>query len=260
MPGSLKDKLPNLALRGPELATIAMKELRGLLAQDLAFQPTIAYGSVAFTVKAHFKLGQPHPPHDLFSRVNGPLNFTGGLDGPQLANVIASEFEIMMSRDYAFQGSVAYRNVEAKLSVSVHLGSPHVPGETRQVCVLHGEAPLKIIPKDSAVVAIEREFFLKNPNLDRIHHDMPIVIQRATPPQAVIQENQLPGESQTPLVNGPGIENKEYIYDKTQFDIPGVPTDTDFSEKAAAHLGVPLQTGQFALRPEGASKERTKAD
>lgn len=243
MASQLKDRLPNRSLSGPELAEISRKELRGLLAVDPAFAPNIAYRSVAITVEARYDLGIPHPPHLLRSRA--PALPVENLNGPKLLAIISEIFAGMVSGDYAFQGSVAYKRIEIVLTVTVHLGTPYEPKVSENVmCEVTGEAPLPApLPEKAVVVALERKVLLENPNIDRINHDMPIIVQRATPPKQFAPDNQLSGEPPTVVMGSPGIENLEFRYDPTQFGSPAKPVDTDISQRAAARLGVPQQTG-----------------
>lgn len=242
MPGQLKDKLPNRSLSGHELAEISRQEFRDMLVRDHAFAPNIAYKIVAMTIEAKYELGHPHPPHDLRSRVR--FCEVKNLHGPTLVKIAMDHLEHMLHSDYIFRGSTAYKRSDITFTAIFHLGNPYEPKVGVDVdCVLAGGAPLDPIPEKSAVVALERKVTLDNPNIDRINHDMPIIVQRSTPPTASVPENQLSGEPPTAVIGAPGIENLEYRYDKTLFPSPVASVDTDISQKAAARLGVPQQTG-----------------
>lgn len=244
MPGQLADKLPNRALSGPELGKIWLKELDAVLRKDEAFAPTIAYKLAAVSISARFDLGIPHAPFDLTSRM--PRCEIKNLRGPTLIELCLVHGAAMTSRHYAFQGSVAYRRSEITLTITLHLGDPYIPEPGVEVdCVVTGEAPLpEPRPEQTVVIALERKVILENPNIDRINHGMPIILQRANPPAAVVPDNQLTGEPPTVVIGAPTIDNLEFRYDATQFPAPAPPVDVDISQKAAARLGVPQHTGQ----------------
>ena len=242
MAGSLRDKLPNRALSGPELSAITVKEANALLRADLAFAPEVAYKSAAVSIEADFDLGIPHAPFKLQSRM--PPAKIPNLRGPRLIEAVLLELTKMMGRHYGFQGSVAYKRSDITLRITVHLGEPYTPNGATVECVITGEAPLpEPRPERTVVVGLERKFVLENPNIDRINHDMPIIVQRAQLPQAIIPENQLPGEPPTAVIGAPVVENLEFRYDATQFEAPAPAVDQDISQQAAARLGVPQHTG-----------------
>ena len=239
---SLKDKLPNRALSGPELAEISRKEFRDMLVRDHAFAPNIAYKIVALTVEAKYELGIPHPAHVLHSRVRHCE--VKNLHGPVLMKIAQDHLEHELRTNYVFQGSTAHKRSEITFTAIFHLGNPYEPEDGADVdCVLAGEAPLNPLPEKCVVVALERKVTLGNPNIDRINHDMPIIVQRSTAPVIQVPDNQLPGEPPTAVIGAPGVENLEFRYDKTQFPAPVAPVDTDVSQKISARLGVPQQSG-----------------
>lgn len=236
MPGALKDKLPNRALSGPELALISEMELRGLLEKDPAFAPNIWYRAAAFSLEVDFALGFPHGLRRLNSRTITMKEPRVVLTGAALQAFAVEEFRQMVSRDYGFHGSVAYKRVQLTLTATFHV----VPSEVEEAGVVTGGTPLpEILRSGAVVISLQRKVVLENPNIDRINHGMPIVVQRATPPPVMMPENQLPGEPPTAVLGAPQIENMEFRYDATQFPAPTPPVDSDMSAVAAARLGVP---------------------
>lgn len=240
MPGSIKDQLPNRALSGPELGAISKFELAAMLDRDPTFSANIAYTAVACTIEVTYTLPPPHPKHELrsrFTRVEGK-NLTGKL----LRDFLLAEFDKMGARDYIFGMSGAYRKSTFTFRVVVHVADPYEPNEGRS-SVITGEAPLVLEGAvRTSVIGLERTVKLENPNIDRINHDLPIIVQRATMPEPP-PANNLPGEPPTQAIGAPGVQNLEFKYDRTQFPAPEAPVDADISQLAAAKLGVPVQTG-----------------
>ncbi len=241
MPGALNKQLPNRALSGPELAAISKLELAEMMQRDPAFSADIAYKVAAYTIVLTYVLPVPHPKHELKSRA--PRGEGPELTGSLLQTLILEEFNHMVPRDFIFSGSGAYRSTLLNINLVVHLGDPHEPGTGKSMVT--GEAP---IPADypglarTSVIGLERVVKLENPNIDRISHGLPIIVQRATPPTPMVT-SQLPGEPPIQTIGAPGVENLEFRYDATQFEKPAPPVDTDISQIAAAKLGVPVQTG-----------------
>lgn len=242
MPGALKDQLPNRALSGVELAAITAVEIASMLNKDLAFAPNIAYSAAAFSIELEYVLPSPHPKHVLHSQTREGIG--DDLTGLLLRDLILMEFDQMVPRDYVFGLSAAYRRAEVTICVVVHVADPHGPKEgARSKLTGHPPLPLDNLQAVlSTVIGLQRKVTLDNPNLDRIHHGLPIVVQRATPPVPPPASN-LPGEPPTQVIGSPGVENKEFRYDATQFATTAQPVDTDISQSAAAKLGVPVQTG-----------------
>jgi hypothetical protein len=244
MPTNLKDRLPNRALSGMELRAISILELRAMLEKDPAFSANVGYRFAAFSLEAKYVLPYPHPVHTITSRVRRT-------EGPALAGMVlfqaaVEELDKMTQRDFIFGNSSAFRTATITLTAVFHVAGPYDlrEGADKIVGVITGEAPLpEPLPPNASVIAQERVVKLENPNIDRINHGLPIIVQRATPPVPVIPPNQLPGEPPSAMVNPPGVENLEYRYDASQFPAPEKPVDTDISQKAAARLGVPVQTG-----------------
>lgn len=242
MPGALKDQLPNRALSGLELAAITKVELEDMLKKDLAFAPNIAYSAAAFSIELEYVLPSPHPKHVLHSKTREGEG--DDLTGLLLRDLILVEFDQMVPRDYVFGLSAAYRHAGLTISLVVHVADPHEPKQGSR-SKLTGQPPLmldKLQVLRTSVVGLQRKVTLDNPNLDRIHHGLPIVVQRATPPVPP-PASTLPGEPPTQVIGSPGVENKEFRYDATQFATTAQPVDTDISQSAAAKLGVPVQTG-----------------
>lgn len=253
MPGQLKDKLPNRSLSGPELAAITKWELTEMLKLDPAFSGEIAYAAVALKIELAYVLPHPHPKHELTSRfqpLEGP-----NLTGLMMGELIFAEFDKMTTRDFIFGTSGAYRQAELTIRVVAHVAGPYVPDGKDHPGRLMGEAPLPPLiyyathgeaptAQRTSVLGLERKVKLLNPNIDRINHGLPIVVQRAAPPQPPPVANQLPGEPPPAQIIGTAtVENLEFRYDPTQFPAPEAPVDSDVSQQAAAKLGVPVQTG-----------------
>lgn len=169
------------------------------------------------------------------------------LSGSELKEIAVQEFRRMLDLDYAFQGSVAYPRAAFTLSATFHLPFPHpvheLKSRVKKDGVIEGEAPLAPLPENAAVVGLEREVTLENPNLDRVHHDLPIVLQRAVPPKPIVADNPLPGEPQMATVLPAGVENVELRYDKTDYPAPAEPVQRDVSAQKAEEMGVPARSG-----------------
>lgn len=237
----MKDRLPNRSLNGPELAAISRLELIGMMERDPAFAENIAYAAAAFRVEAVYELPSPHPGHNILSRA--PKGSGPDLTGKLLQGVILEEFDRMIGRDYIFGLSAAYRRAKVTLRLVVHLGDPREPDEARTSLVT-GEAPMVLDPppERTSVIGLQRVVSLDNPNIDRINHGMPIIVQVATPPLPP-PISKLPGEPPLQVIGAPGVENKEFHYDRALFESPTPPIDSDISKTAAAALGIPIQTG-----------------
>ncbi len=183
------------------------------------------------------------------------------LTGPELKKIALVEFERMLDSDYAFQGSVAYRQVAIEIRAVFHLGFPHPVHELQSRVqpnaegTVAGAPPLNPVPEESSVVGLRREVRLENPNLDRITHGLPIVVQRATPPVANMPDSTLPGESAAIAMQA-GFETIEHKYDASTMPETAQPVDTDISQEAAERFGVPVTTG-MGLRTK---RVKEKAD
>jgi hypothetical protein len=179
------------------------------------------------------------------------------LSGPELKAIALKEFESMLDRDYAFSGSVAYKRITFAIQATFHLGFPHAPHilQSRAVQtedgIVEGAPPLNPPAEEATVVGLERTVELENPNLDRINHGLPITIQRATPPKAIIPDSQLPGEPPAAVINAPGVETLEFKYDPEGLPPVKPAVDRDISAEKAAELGVSQTTGGLGLRKKG---------
>ena len=169
---------------------------------------------------------------------NKPLN------GEEVKAIAAKEFLAMLDRECMLTRGIAYRRVAISFSATFHLGSPHQPLEIKSRThptdgAVEGEAPLIPEPEDAALVAVERDIALDNPNLARVHHDLPIKIQERMPPRPITMDPVIPGEPPQ-AVTDPYSEfkNTELRYDKTQYPDAPPPVDRDMSEAKAAALGV----------------------
>lgn len=175
------------------------------------------------------------------------------LIGPEVVEIMCKEFRAMLERDCMMGKQIAYKKVTATLTATFNFGYPHPPGhkivsrlkpeqvEDGQEPVMMGElAKLPGVPEDEqAVVALERDVKIDNPNLARVQHDMPIVVQERKPPQPVNPGNILPGEMPAAVLNPfPEVETHKLTYDKTQYPEANPSVDRDVSEAAAEKLGV----------------------
>ena len=174
------------------------------------------------------------------------------LIGPEVVEIAVKEFRAMLERDCMFGKQIAYKKVTFTLAGTFNFGYPHPPkhvvnsrvkpeevkeGEDR---VVEGEVPLKgVAEEDQVVVALERDVRIDNPNLARVQHDMPIVVQERKQPNPVNPGIVLPGETPAAILNPfPEVETHKLTYDKTQYPQADPPVDRDVSETAAERLGV----------------------
>lgn len=175
------------------------------------------------------------------------------LIGPEVVEILCQEFRAMLVRDCMFGKQIAYKKISATLTVSCNFGYPHPPKHVvvsrlkpeevkeGEDSIIAGElAKLDGVPEDEqVVVALERDVKIDNPNLARVQHDMPIVVQERKPPQPVNPGNVLPGETPAAVLNPfPEVETHKLTYDKTQYPVADPPVDRDVSEAAAEKLGV----------------------
>lgn len=242
MPGALNKQLPNRSLSGPELKQITLYELREMMKVDPAFSPKIAYQVAAFTITVLYALPFPHEPHQLTSRVPS-LKVAAVLTGEVLANCVAREFERMTALDYIFGSSGAYKKADIVITLAVHVGNPVATEDSDANGEIQGEVPLKApLPKENSFIGLQRIVTLTNPNIDRIAHDLPIVIQRSAPATPILHESPLKGEPPASLINPPTVINDEHHYDKTQFPVERPPVDKDVTLLLAAKFGVPVRS------------------
>lgn len=168
------------------------------------------------------------------------------LTGPELLEIAVQEFRSMLSKDFAFQGSIAYRRAAFTLSGTFHLGVPfpadHIArSRVKPEGAIEGEVPLVEVPgEETHLVSLERDISLDNPNLARVQHDMPIVVQEKKPPKSRdINTPLLPGEIPQDIANPfPEIETHNLRYDKAGYPPADPPVDRDVSDKKAKELGV----------------------
>ncbi len=168
------------------------------------------------------------------------------LNGREVLEIAVQEFRAMLERDCMMAPGIAYRRVAMTLSATFQLGQPHQPltvkSRVRQAeegAVVEGEIPLNPPEPDTEVLALERDVDLPNPNLARVHHDLPIRLQERKPPVPIMIENPIPGEPPQSLTNPyPEIETRELRYDKTQYPAAEPPVDRDVSEEKAGGLGL----------------------
>lgn len=175
----------------------------------------------------------------------------------------------MLERECMLTRGIAYRRVAISIQATFHLGQPHQPMELKSRIKateqIEGEAPLVELckcghgqsrhgigeaacgdcecrayePSEAVLVSLERDVTLDNPNLARVHHDMPIRLQEKMPPRTLIMDPVIPGEPPQAATDPyPEFKNTDLRYDKTQYPEGPAPVDRDVSEKKAAELGV----------------------
>jgi hypothetical protein len=174
------------------------------------------------------------------------------LTGEELRHILVKNFDKMLANDYAFMRTIAYSRVAVTLSATMHLGQPKEVHVTRSYTkadgVIEGEVPL-VEPDDAAVlIGLERDVVLDNPNLARVHHDLPIKVQGNAPPRAMDYTTPLPGEPPPPFMTDPfpQVQTKEFRMDPTQYPPMTAPVDRDVSAEKAKGLGV--KTRAMGLR------------
>ena len=172
------------------------------------------------------------------------------LQGHEIRKCMVDDLDAMLAKDYVFSKGIAYKKCAYTISVTFHGGYPHqvheVQVRTRKTDVIEGEAPLKEPDEDAALVALEREVVLDNPNLARVHHDLPVVLQERMPPPPVQPMPTLPGEPPQELLNYPEVKNTELRYQKEDYPPLPEPKDRDVTEQVAAKMGI--QRGAKGLR------------
>lgn len=171
------------------------------------------------------------------------------LTGKECAQVIVDNVRQLLDNDCMFNPSIAYRKLAFTVTVTVHaadLSDPKPRAEARTRVraegVIEGDAPLVNPPEDAQFMAVERTVTVDNPNVTRVHHDLPIRVQ------------------QKALPNGPNdlfpkIETQELRYEKGEFPPLTEPVDKDVTEREAKRLGVPLPAPMEPL-PEVPSRRR----
>lgn len=152
------------------------------------------------------------------------------LKGDELIEIAVNAFRDQLKRDCYFLPNLTYRRVSFSLKATFHL-SELLPAHEISVRgpktgVLEGEPPLKLEEgDDSLVIGLERDVEVANPNLARVHNDLPITVQ--------VKKPQGPGEM------FPAFEDKKLLYDKGEYPAEKAPVDRDVSEQKAKELGVP---------------------
>jgi hypothetical protein len=176
--------------------------------------------------------------------------------GSELLEIAVQQFRDMLSRDYAFSHTIAYRKVAISFQATFHLGKPHEPHVVRSYTkpgeFIEGEAPLVEPDEDAVLVSLERDITLDNPNLARVHHDLPIKMTERRPPQPVPYENALPGEPPPPFMLDPypQMQTTEIRYDKRDYPPLEPPVDRDVSDTKAEQLGVKKRGTGMGLMKE----------
>jgi len=165
------------------------------------------------------------------------------LNGEELMEIAVQQFRQMLQNDYAFSKQIAYPRVAMTLRATFHLGEPHPVREivsyTRASGSVEGEVPLNPEPEEGTLISLERDVKLDNPNLARVHHDIPIKIVDRKEPEVITNPNPLPGELMQTTNPFPSFETRELRYDKEQYPpMEPAPVDRDVSEQKAGELGV----------------------
>lgn len=219
------DTLPNKALLGTELRAIAVKQFDEMLSRDYAFAHTVAYRSVAITIEATFHLGKPHEPHVVKSYTKPDGLITGGVPLPEICQCSHSR--------------------EQHSGHTIMVGEPDRDNCSACDCE-HWN------PEDAVLVSLERKITLDNPNLARVHHDLPIKISERKPPQPIPYENQLPGEPPPPFMLDPypQMQTTEIRYDPKDYPPLDPPVDRDVSDAKAEQLGVKKRGTGMGLMKE----------
>jgi len=168
-----------------------------------------------------------------------------GLVSTELAAIIVDHVREMLAHDYQFNNpTLLYRKAAFTVTVVVHAIDPSNPvpraaaqTHNRVSDVLAGEVPLEGAGEDAVFAGLERRVDIENPNLHRVHHDLPIKIQQRGQPK--------PGD---PFGS---VENIELRYDKTDFE-PLPPVETvDVTEREAAKAGVKLPPVEKSVPAKG---------
>lgn len=211
-----------------------------MLERDCMLTAGIAYRKVAMTLSATIQLGYPHQPITLKSRVKQSED--GIVTG-----------EVPFTEVCKCGHGKALHSADGGPGCNGVIGEPGEDGVVRTPsgrigvdgCHCQGYDPT------SEVLALERDVDLSNPNLARVHHDLPIRLQERKPPVPLMVENPIPGEPPTMLTDPwPQIETRELRYDKTQYPDAPPPVDRDVSEVKAGGLG---------LKPRGRLNDKEKA-
>lgn len=171
------------------------------------------------------------------------------LNGAEWKEIACQQFRKMLDNDCMFLPTIAYRRGSFTLQGTFHFGNPHpahvVRSYTKPDEELEGEAPLKNPDEDAVFMSVEREVKLDNPNLARVHHDIPIKVERKVS-QEILLPSTIPGEP--PVYSLPHIAVDELRYDKAQFPEFPEPVQTDVTEAKAKQLGVPVKKGGMGYR------------
>lgn len=213
------EALPNKALTGREILEITVQNFRSMLERDCMMSEGISYKRVAISYQVTFHLGQPHQPHIVRSYTKA-------------AGVVEGEVPLSercqcghAQEDHGESGACSY------VADGGHL------------------CPCRGWIEDTVLMSLERDIILDNPNLARIHHDLPITVQERGQPKPMAMTT-VPGEPNG-FINDPfpSVETRELRYDKNQYDAPPPPVDRDVSEAKAGALG---------LKPRSPVKDRSK--
>lgn len=178
------------------------------------------------------------------------------LTGREVLECAVQDFRAMLERDCMFQRGVAYRRVAYSFSVTFHLGYPAgdytVKSHTKASGIVEGEVPLEDPGADAIIVALERDVTIENPNLARVHHDLPVKIVTRGEPKP-IPVDALSGDiPQGVLDPFPQMITHELRYDKKDYPPLPAPVDRDVSQEVAKKLGVRIYSSR---KPRGISCE-----
>jgi hypothetical protein len=179
------------------------------------------------------------------------------LTGEELRQIAVKQFDEMLQKDCYFLKTVAYKRVAMKIEATFHFNhAAQTDKEPHKVRVkvqsddpaIEGGETLKDPGEHNEFVALERDVAFDNPNLARVHNDLPIKVQARKDPRVLKVDNALPGEPPEALIDPfPEVETREIRYDKRQYPAPEPAVDKDRSEEMAARLGVRGRKGKQVI-------------
>lgn len=228
------DKLPNRALGGDELGLIIQEEVRRMIARDYRFMKTVAYRRAAFSIVLTVDLAYPHPRGEMRSRAQ-----------EHAGEVVQGEAPLTPEPETCQCGHVAAKHAQG------HGGE--------NICTECECADFKQTAEalEHEVSATEVSVKLDNPNLDRIHHGLPIKVQRALPPEPPkMPDVVVPGETPAPQeAFGKSFETQEFKYDPQGMPPVEAPVVTDVSEREAQRMGVSRSKGMGYVPKTGRERK-----
>lgn len=168
------------------------------------------------------------------------------LNGSEWKDYLVKAFREVLEGDCLLSKSISYPRAGATIICRLHLTDPLPTEHEIRVYNRAGskleDPPLPVEEgKESAVVAFDIEVKADNPNLIRVHADLPIEVQTAIPPR--------PGQ----LL--PSIETHQIHYAKEDYPEPAAPVVVDKVADAAAEWQIKMAKA-VRQRRENRSKER----